>query len=374
MYYFLSLNVPNQTLLYQIAFTIVPGIGDRVGKKLISYCGSVEAVFKEKKDALLRIPGIGKATANSIINHTSFERAEQEINFIIKNKIKPLFYTDSEYPQRLLNCEDGPLMLYYKGKANLNKKRIISFVGTRRATTEGQMNCDRFIEGMVKKDVLIVSGLAYGIDSFAHKKAISEGIETVGVLGHGLDRIYPSQNKKLAANMIEQGGLLTEFKSGTKPDRENFPQRNRIVAGISDAVVVVESAASGGALITADIANSYNRDVFAIPGRLTDVYSEGCNRLIKINKAALAESPKDIAYIMGWDDSKSNVKSQRELFITLSPEQKQVLHIIEKNKKISIDNIAMLSKLSTSKVASALLTLEFEGLIQGLPGKLYKAY
>jgi len=366
--------MPNEILKYQVAITLISGIGDIVGKKLIAYCGGVEAVFKEKKHALMKIPGIGPSIVNSIVSQNVINRAEKEITFAEKNDIQILFYTHPDYPARLLNCEDGPLLLYYKGKADLNAKRVIAFVGTRKATNDGRVICEKFIEGLKTKDVLVVSGLAYGIDSYAHKAALKENLCTVGVLGHGLDRIYPSQNRKLAENMLEKGGLLTEFITNTIPDRENFPKRNRIVAGMCDAVVVVESAGKGGALITAGLANSYNRDVFAIPGRITDEYSKGCNLLIKSNRAALAESSKDIAYIMGWDDLKVNVKKQRELFLQLTDEQKLVMKIIEDSKEISVDKLVIESELSMSKVASALLMLEFEGLIQSLPGKLYRLY
>ena len=366
--------MPNEILKYQVAITLIPGIGDIVGKKLIAYCGGVEAVFKEKKHALMKIPGIGPSIVNSIVGQNVINRAEKEIAFAKKNDIQILFYTHQDYPARLLNCEDGPLLLYYKGKADLNAQRVIAFVGTRKATNDGRKICEKFIEGLKTKDVLVVSGLAYGIDSYAHKAALKENLSTVGVLGHGLDRIYPSQNRKLAENMLEKGGLLTEFITNTIPDRENFPKRNRIVAGMCDAVVVVESAGKGGALITAGLANSYNRDVFAIPGRITDEYSKGCNLLIKSNRAALAESSKDIAYIMGWDDLKVNVKKQRELFLQLTDEQKLVMKIIEDSKEISVDKLVIESELSMSKVASALLMLEFEGLIQSLPGKLYRLY
>ncbi len=366
--------MPKELLPYQIAITLIPGIGDIVGKKLISYCGGVEAVFKEKKVALLKIPGIGQSTVNSIIGQKVFNRVEKEIEFIEKHNITTLFYTDPNYPARLLNCEDNPLLLYYRGNANLNSSRIVSFVGTRKATNDGRSICEKFIEGLVSKGVIIISGLAYGIDSCAHKSALSNGLKTVGVLGHGLDRIYPSQNKKLAASMIENGGLLTEFISKTIPDRENFPKRNRIVAGLSDAVVIIESAAKGGALITAGIANSYNRDVFAIPGRLSDEYSKGCNSLIKTNRAALAESSDDIAYIMGWDDTLTEVKSQRDMFFELSDEQKLLYDLIKNLGEISIDQITIKSNFSSSKVSSILLSLEFEGVIQSLPGKLYKTY
>jgi DNA processing protein len=363
-----------EILKYQIALTLIPGIGDIVGKKLVAYCGGVEAVFKENRNALLKIPSIGNATVNSILSQKVLHRAEEEIKFIEKNRIQPLFYTDKKYPARLLNCEDSPLLLYYKGNTDLNASRVIGFVGTRKATSEGRTNCEQFIEGLKTKEVLVISGLAYGIDSYAHKAALQNGLPTIGVLGHGLDRIYPAQNKNLASSMLDNGGLLTEFKSRVVPDRENFPKRNRIVAGMCDAIVVVESAKKGGALITAGLANSYNRDVFAIPGRINDEYSMGCNMLIKSNRAALAESAKDIAYIMGWDDIKVNVKPQRDLFLQLTDQQKIIYEIIIDAKEISIDKLVIESNLPSSKVSSALLILEFEGLIQSLPGKLYKAF
>lgn len=366
--------MPNDLLKYQIALTLIPGIGDIVGKKLVAYCGGVEAVFNENRSALLKIPGIGSSTVNSIISQKVLHIAEKEISFIERNNIRPLFYTDKEYPRRLLNCEDGPLLLYYKGNADLNAQRVIGFVGTRKATNQGRVICNQFIVGLKSKEVLVVSGLAYGIDSCAHKAALDSGLKTVGVLGHGLDRIYPVQNKNLAYNMLDNGGLLTEFISQTNPDRENFPKRNRIIAGMCDAIVVIESARKGGGLITAGIANSYNRDVFAIPGRVNDEYSRGCNMLIKSNRAALAESAADIAYIMGWDDIKVNVKKQRNLFLQLTENQKLILKLIEDINEISIDKLVIKSALPSSKVAAALLTLEFEGLIQSLPGKLYKSY
>lgn len=363
----------NDELLYQIGITLIPGIGDVTGKKLLAYCGSLEAVFSEKKSALMKIPGIGQATVNSIINHDVFNRAEKEIRFIEKYKIKPLFFTDPDYPTRLLNCEDGPLMLFYKGNANLNVKRTVSIVGTRRATNYGKDCCNKLVAGLQDKDVLIISGLAYGIDSCAHRKSVSCGIPTLGVLAHGLDRIYPSQNRKLAESMLNNGGLITEFLSGSNPDRENFPKRNRIVAGMSDAVIVIESDKRGGALITADIGNSYNRDVFAVPGKLVDDMSRGTNFLIKTNRAALLQSVEDVAYIMGWDDAKVTKKSQTELFVKLGADEKLLLETIRNEKEIAIDQLVMKCGLSTSKVAAALLNLEFEGLVQCLPGKLYKA-
>lgn len=364
--------MPEHDLLYQIGITLIPGIGDISGKKLVAYCGSPEAVFSEKKAALKKIPGIGDTTVNSIINHSVFKRAETEINFTEQNGIKPLFYTDKNYPVRLLNCEDGPMMLYYKGNSDLNAGRVVAIVGTRRATNYGRNRCEEIVESLANKDALIVSGLAYGIDSCAHRKAVDLSIDTVGVLGHGLDRLYPALNRKLAEKMIEKGGLLAEFRYGTKPDRENFPKRNRIVAGMSDAVVVIESDRKGGALITAELANSYNRDVFAVPGRLGDDTSRGCNYLIKTNRAALIESGEDIAYIMGWDEKKISPKTQKQLFVQLSESEKLIYEIIRQAGEIGIDQLVIKSRLSTSKVAASLLNLEFEGVVECLPGKLYK--
>ncbi len=360
-------------LLYQIGISLIPGIGDVNGKKLISYCGSAEAVFKSSRKSLNAIPGMGATLVNNILNQKVLLRAEKEIEFINKNHIKALFYQNENFPQRLLNCYDHPLLLYYNGTADLNAQRIVSFVGTRRATDYGRSVCRELLEDLVEKEVLMVSGLAYGIDGCAHRHALEMNIPTVGVLGHGLDTLYPSQHKKLAKDMLENGGLLTDFMSATKPDRENFPKRNRIVAGMSDAVVVIESNIKGGALITAELANSYNRDVFAVPGKLGETYSRGCNFLIKTNKAALIQSAKDIAYIMGWDDKKAKKQIQTELFIQLTDEEKTLMSILNDNKTLSIDKLVIHSGITPSKVAAGLLNLEFNGLVQTLPGKQYKA-
>lgn len=361
-------------MLYKLGISLIPGVGDVNGKKLINYCGSAEAVFSSSRKSLLAIPGIGQATVNSIINQKVLRRAQQELDFIEKYDIRALFYDDPDYPQRLLNCYDHPLLLFYKGKADLNASRVISFVGTRRATDYGRTHCKAIVEGLVEKEVLLISGLAYGIDGCAHRQAVEMNIPTVGVLGHGLDRIYPSQHKNLAADMLASGGgLLTEFFSKTSPDRENFPKRNRIVAGMSDAVVVIESDIKGGALITAELANSYNRDVFALPGRVGDRYSKGCNFFIKTNKAALIQSAKDIAYIMGWDDKRRKEKLQTELFVQLSDEEKVLLSMIRDKGKISMDQLIIQSQINPSRVASALLNMEFSGLVQSLPGKQFKA-
>lgn len=360
-------------LLYQIGISLIPGIGDVNGKKLISFCGDAEAVFKSSRKALNAIPGMGETLVNNILNQKVLAQAEKEIEFLDKNHIRALYYQDKDYPQRLLNCYDHPLMLYYNGTADLNNQRVVAFVGTRRATDYGRSVCRELIEGLSEKDVLLVSGLAYGIDGCAHRHALEMDIPTVGVLGHGLDTLYPSMHKKLANAMLENGGLLTDFMSGTKPDRENFPKRNRIVAGMSDAVIVIESDIKGGALITAELANSYNRDVFAVPGKLGETFSRGCNFLIKTNKAALVQSAKDIAYIMGWDDRKIKQRLQTELFLQLSDDEKTLISILAEHKILSIDKLVIHSGIAPSKVAAGLLDLEFNGLVQTLPGKQYKA-
>jgi DNA processing protein len=362
-------------LLYQIAITLIPGIGDITGKKLIEHCGGVEAVFTEKKQKLRKIPGIGDHLVSAIINGRTeaLLRAEKEIQFIEKYKIDCFFYADEAYPSRLKNCIDAPIMLYFKGKCDLNQTRILSIVGTRSATEYGKSCCKAIVDGFEGSDVLIVSGLAHGIDTCAHKEALKNKLETVAVLAHGLDRIYPAVNRPLAEKMLTSGGLVTDFISETNPDRENFPKRNRIIAGLADATLVVEAAKKGGALITADIANSYNRDVFAIPGKIDDTYSEGCNYFIKIQKAALVQSADDIKYIMHWKTEEPKTEGvQRKLFINLSPDEEAVIALLTETPELSIDTICYNMQATMSRVATALLNMEFEGIIKRLPGKMYR--
>ncbi|MBI2270348.1 MAG: DNA-protecting protein DprA [Bacteroidetes bacterium] len=362
----------NELLKYKIGITLIPGIGDVLAKNLISYCGSIEGVFKEKKAKLQKIPGIGLVLADAIRNHNVLERAEQEIRFIEKYKIAPLFYLDDDYPQRLKHCHDSPVMLYYKGKADLNTKRVVGVVGTRNATLYGKKICQDLVSGLADHDVLIVSGLAYGVDICAHKAALTNDLPTIGVLAHGLDKIYPAAHRSTAEKMLAKGGLLTEFLSQTQPDRENFPKRNRIVAGMADATIVIESKDEGGSLITADIANSYNRDVFAFPGKVDDEYSVGCNQLIKNNKAALIESAADVLRLMGWEKQKQKKKTvqQRSLFHNLSPEEEAVVAIL-REKPVGIDELCLTAKLNMSKVSMLLLNLELTGVVRSLPGKVY---
>ena len=360
-------------LLYQISLTLVPNIGDVHAKALVNYFGNAENIFKAKKKDLEAIEGMGSIRAASIKHFHNFKNAEEEIEFIEKYKITPLFITNKNYPQRLLNCYDSPAMLYYRGNADLNQSKIIAIVGTRNNNEYGKSICEKLVEGLAAENILITSGLAFGIDSIAHKSSLKNGLNTVAVLAHGLDRIYPTQNKSLAKEMIAQGGLLTDFRSKTNPDKQNFPKRNRIVAGISDAVVVIESSIKGGSLITAELANGYNKDVYAIPGRISDTKSEGCNYLIKTNKAAMITSANDILENMGWKEyKKPSAKKQRELFIELSADEKIVVNILQQQEQIHIDELYIKSGLSSSAVAAALLTLEMQSVINSLPGKLYR--
>lgn len=359
-------------LLYQIGITLISGIGDVNAKKLIAYCGGIEALFKEKKSNLMKIKGLDRNIIDKIKSAEVLRSAEKELKFIEKRKIQALFYLDKKYPHRLKHCIDSPILLYYKGNANLNKPKVVAIVGTRNMTLYGQELCEKFIAELADLDVLIISGLAHGIDTQAHKYALRNNLETIGVFGHGLDKMYPVANLDLANKMIQQGGLLTEFRSNSKYTSGSFPKRNRIVAGMSDAVVVVESPAKGGSLITADIANSYNRDVFAFPGRITDPISEGCNFLIKTNRAALLQHAGDLKYIMGWEDVNIKKQIQKQLFVELDEEEQHIMDILKQHQELGIDRLSILAKFPISKVSVKTLSLEFKGLIHCLPGKLIR--
>ena len=369
--------VNNEELTYKIGISLIPGIGPVTAKKLIAYSGSIEGVFKQSRKSLLKIPGIGERLSKNILEKSILDRAEKEKEFIKEFKIKSFFYLDKDYPERLKHCEDAPVMIFQKGKGDLNSSKAISIVGTRNATQTGKEICNKFVEDVSKKhpDTIIISGLAYGIDITAHKAALKNGLKTAAVLGHGLKTLYPSAHRQVAKKIIEQGALVTDFLSHELPERNNFVKRNRIIAGLSDATIVVESGLKGGALITADIANSYNRDVFAFPGRIHDPYSKGCNRLIISHKAALIESVEDLEYIMGWEaKEQKSTGVQKELFIDLEENEKKVVDLLSKHKDLTLDQISLKLNSPVSQVSSQLLGLEFKGLVKSLPGKLYKLY
>lgn len=360
-------------LTYKIALTLLPKIGVINGKKLIAYCGGIQEAFSATKSDLLKIPGISIKLVRAILDDRNkiLERAEKEAEFVRKNEIQAIFYLDKEYPQRLKQCEDSPLLLYYKGNADLNKQKIISIVGTRTPSEYGKTMVAKIVKDLAKINPLIVSGLAYGIDITSHKAALKNNLETVGVLGSSLDWIYPKQNESIALEMIQKGGLLSEFMSKTKPDRQNFPMRNRIVAGMSDLTLVIESGAKGGSLITAKLAFDYNRDVMALPGKAFDKMSAGCNWLIKKNMATLIESGKDILELMNWEDqSKKTV--QRSIFVEVNAEERTIMDCIPEQESKTIDTISIESGFPMSKTSSLLLSLEFKGLLKALPGKAYQ--
>jgi len=352
---------------------MVEGVGPIIAKNLISYCGSASAVFKSKKSTLLKIPDIGHVTANAVMAFKDFEKAESEANFIEKHKIKAHFYASKDYPYRLKSTIDCPVILYQLGDANLNAEKVIGIVGTRKPTEYGRNFCEKLIDDLSGTGVSIISGMAYGIDVCGHKAALKNNLPTIGVLAHGLDRLYPADHKKHAQAMLSSnGGLLTEFLSGTNPDRENFPKRNRIVAGMCDALVVVETGLRGGSMITAELAWQYDRTLMALPGRNSDEKSAGCNYLIKTNRAEMIESANDLMTSLGWDTPTKKSNIQRTLPLDLTIEERLLLDLFKIKNVMEIDEIIRLAAISSSKAALTLLDLEFQGYIKTLPGKRFQ--
>lgn len=360
------------SILHKIGLTLISHVGHGTARHLLDHFGSAEAVFKASLKQLREIPGVGTITATQIKNTDALKHAAKQLSFIEKHRIEVLFYTDKNYPYRLRNCTDAPVLLYYKGTADLNHPRIVSVVGSRKATAYGRMLCAELAETLAAYDVLIVSGLAYGIDITAHKESLRQHIPTIGVLAHGLDRVYPAVHQPIAHQMVQMGGLLTEFPLDTIPDKENFPKRNRIIAGIADATIVVEATEKGGALITAELANSYNRDVYAFPGRTSDACSQGCNFLIKTNRAGLINHARDLVYCLGWDAVVPKPKLQQlQLPVNLSTEELKIVTIL-KASAMPIDQLAILSEIQQSKLTMHLLNLEMQGILTSLPGKMYQ--
>lgn len=362
----------NEKLLYEIALGFIPGIGGGLTRQLISYCGSAENVFKEKKGKLLKIPGIGETLVEKIINQNVLKDAEAELKMAEANNTQILFYTSEDYPTRLKNIYDAPTLIYYKGNVNLNAEKVIGIVGTRNATEYGKEQTAKLVEGLKSHNPLIISGLAYGIDIAAHKACLAHDIPTIGVMGSGMDIIYPPSHRDAANKMLNQGGLLTENRFGTKPEPSRFPERNRIIAGMCDVVVVAEASESGGALITAELANSYNKEVFAIPGKLGDEFSEGCNNLIKDHKAHIYTKPSDVEYLMNWTPGLAPKKQKALDLSPFSQEEQSIIVLMQSGDGALLDDLSWKSQLPVSRVASLLLNLEFQGLVKSLPGKKYK--
>ena len=362
-----------QELFHLLALSKIEGVGDVVAKKLLLHCGSAEEIFKSKSSKLTGIDGIGVFLSNNLKNKTVFEKAEKELKFIKDNAINVMHYQDENYPDKLKHCIDGPVLMFTSGNLEINNRKIISIVGTRQITSYGTEFTKKLIEDLVPLDPIIVSGFAYGVDIVAHQAAMDNNLQTIGVVAHGLNQIYPKVHKKYVSKMEINGGFMTEFWSDSEPLRENFIRRNRIVAGMSEATIVIESADRGGSLITATMANDYNRDVFAVPGRTSDKFSQGCNNLIKTQKANLLTSAADLIYILNWDIQKEVKSVQKQLFVTLEPEEQRIYDFLLKNGKEVLDIIALECDLPVYKISVILFNMEFKGVVRPLPGKLYEA-
>lgn len=360
-------------LLYALALQHVPNVGDITAKKLIAVCGSAKAVLEEKKQNLVKIDGIGSVILKGLFDKHHVLEAEKELKYIKDNNVSVLYFEDEAYPDKLKHCIDGPIILFETGAINTKQQRLISIVGTRKITTSGIAFCEKLVEQLAIYNPVIVSGFAYGTDITAHKAAIKHKLQTIGCLAHGLNQIYPKTHKKHVAQVEQNGGFLTDFWSSDTFDRNNFLKRNRVIAGLSEATIVIESAEKGGSLVTADIASSYNRDVFAVPGRTTDTQSEGCNNLIKQQKAHMLTTPFDVPYILNWqlqDEKPPTI--QKQLFVELDNTERLIYNYLKENNKEQLDVIAINCNLPIYKLAGILLNMELKGVVRPLPGKLFE--
>lgn len=360
-------------LYHTLALMQVEGVGDVIAKKLLQHCGNATEVFASKKSQLQKIDGIGSVVIKNLQDKSVFAKAEAELKFIAQENISTTYFQDENYPERLKHCYDSPVLLFQAGNIDLQNRRIISIVGTRQITTYGMEFTKKLMEEISPLNPIIVSGFAYGVDIYAHQIAMDCGLQTIGVLAHGLNQIYPKTHKKYMAKMEQNGGFLTEFWSISNPDKENFIKRNRIVAGISEATVVIESAERGGSLVTANLANDYNRDVFAVPGRTTDKFSQGCNNLIKTQRANLLTSAADLVYILNWELQRESQKAvQKQLFISLTDEEQIIYDYLQKTGKEMMDIIALECDFPIYRISSILLNMELKGVVRPLPGKMFE--
>lgn len=361
-----------EELYFSIALHLIPNVGPVTSKSLVSYCGSAEAVFKETKANLMKIPGIGNEIAECVLQKRNFKRVEKELIKIKELDIQVFRYNQPEYPQRLNLNHDAPFLLFYKGTANLNEGRFIAIVGTRQCTPYGTAFTEQLVEDLLPYECTIVSGLAFGIDITAHKAALNKGLHTIGVVAHGLDIVYPAAHRSTFEQMKTGGAILSEFLTGTIPDKENFPSRNKVVAGMTDAIVVVETAEKGGAMITAEMAYNYKRNVFALPGRIHDAKSLGCLQLIRNKKAQAIMSTDDIVESLGWKPKKKKQGVQLSLALDLSSQELELLNLMDSAEKWHIDELTWKLNYSSAQLSVMLLELEMKGLVIGLPGKLYQ--
>ena len=363
-----------EELFYVLALQKVELVGDIVAKKLLTHFGSAKEIFQSKASKLQSIDGIGSILIRNLKDKSVFQKAETELQFIKENHIETLYFKDENYPEKLKHCIDGPVLLFASGNFDLKNRKIISIVGTRQITSYGIESCKKLISDLAPLNPIIVSGFAYGVDIVAHQAAMENNLQTIGIVAHGLNQIYPKVHKKYVAKMEENGGFMTDFWSSSNPDKENFVKRNRIVAGMSEATIVIESADKGGSLITATMAGDYNRDVFAFPGRATDKYSQGCNNLIKTQKANLITSAADLIYMLNWDlDSEKSKPVQKQLFVDLDNDEQKIYDYLLKNGKELLDIIALECEFPVYKISSILLNMELKGVIRPLPGKLFEA-
>ena len=363
-------------LLCLLALLKVEGVGDIVAKKLINHCETAENIFQIKASKLTSIDGIGQNLIRNLKDKSVFVKAAAELHYIKSNHIKVCFYQDDNYPERLKHCIDGPVLLFYSGTINWNTRKVISIVGTRQITSYGADFCRKLIADLAPLNPIIVSGFAYGVDIVAHQAAMDNNLQTIGILAHGLNQIYPKSHKRYISKMEQNGGFMTEFWSNSNPEKENFVKRNRIVAGIAEATIVIESAEKGGSLITATMANDYNRDVFAVPGRTSDKLSQGCNNLIKTQRAHLLTSAADVLYILNWEiasqDRNDKKVIQKQLFISLGQDEQKTYDYLQQNGKQLLDVIAIACDFPIFKTAAILLNMELKGVVRPLPGKLFE--
>ncbi|WP_127844595.1 DNA-processing protein DprA [Psychroflexus aestuariivivens] len=359
-------------LLHLLALHRMNNVGHINAKKLISHFGSATALFEASRKDLSQISGIGAKRIQEILDPSYLKEAESELKFISDEKFLVTDYKDPKYPSRLKQCIDSPILLFSRGNIDIQNKRIISIVGTRKITSHGIAFCEELVENLSPLDPVIVSGLAYGADITAHKAALKYNLQTIACLAHGLNQIYPKVHYKYVKDIEKNGGFMTDFCSDANFIPKNFLSRNRLVAGLSEATIVIESAEKGGSLVTADIAHSYNREVFAVPGRPQDKLSSGCNMLIKQQKAQLISSAADVVYFLNWDIDKEKQNKQTQLFVDLSPQEQQIVEKLGSLGKAELDVLALSCELPTSKLAPILLNLELNGLVRPLPGKQYE--
>lgn len=358
-------------LFYAVALTLIPKVGPVTARNLLSYTGSAEGVFRSSRKALNKIPGIGPQISNHILSSDALHLAETELRHMERHGIQAVFCLEPDYPARLKHYPDSPFVLFFKGNADLNPANSIAIIGTRKPSPLGLAFCEELIYGLHAYTPTIISGMAYGIDICAHRAALRGGFPTIGILAHGLEHLYPAAHQATADRILEEGGLLTEYPFSTLPEKEHFPLRNRVVAGMSDAVVVIETGAEGGSMITAQFANDYNKDVFAVPGRVRDPHAAGCNLLIKTNRAGLLESAQDLIDALNWEQQHQKKTIQQQLFVELSAEEKKLVDLLRGGEQVSMDLLSVQTAMAPSQLAAILLDLEFKGVVKSLPGKRF---